>query len=224
MNPNGTSTPLDNKTDESGYERSATRATRIGPPPRAKPQQRMTIDEAWKARAAKYLGKKPTFTGPPPECAILHDGPPLGEGVPTDSPGWTQHKGDDARKYGGDNNNMGRSSVFPEFQKKPPAAADAAAAAPTNAVAVAADAVAATAVAATPGAATQCDDNKPLPNGYLDLRQVLTNPGYTYTAEEINGQMKKLFKAAQEAYFLPPNQADYDLPNQADCDPKKSRT
>jgi hypothetical protein len=216
MNPNGTSTPLDNKTDESGYERSATRATRIGPPPRAKPQQRMTIDEAWKARAAKYLGKKPTFTGPPPEWAILHEGPSLGKGVPIpDSPGWTQRDGDDARKYGGDNNTMGRSSVFLEFQKRPQAAAAAAAAAPTNAVA--ATAGAATPGAATAVAATPCDDNKLLPNGYLDLRQVLTNPGYTYTQEEINDQTKKLFKAAQEGYYVPQNQADYDLP-------KKSRT
>jgi len=221
MNPNGISTQLDNKTDESGYERSATRTTRIGPPPRAKPQQHMTIDEAWKARAAKYLGKKPSFTAAPPEWAILHNGPSLGEGVPTDSPGWTQHKGDDVCTYGGDNNTMDCSSVFPEFQKMPQAAAAAAAAAPTNVVAAtagAATAGAATAGAATAGAATPCDDNpsnnKLLPNGDLDLRQVLTNPGYPYTREEINDQMKKLIKAAQEAYFVPQNQADFD-PNES---------
>lgn len=51
---------------------SATRATRIGAPPRAKPPtQRMSIEESWKARAAKWGSNKPAFTASPPEWAQL---------------------------------------------------------------------------------------------------------------------------------------------------------
>jgi hypothetical protein len=54
--------PLDN---------SATSNTRVGTTPRAKPLQYNLIEEAWRARAAKWGATKSAFTAPPPAWAQL---------------------------------------------------------------------------------------------------------------------------------------------------------